>query len=92
MFGRTAHIGSRLIGEDIEFCHRLANFGFKCYVDCGVVVGHLGLVGFDFRHAFFEAANANAGNDADGLRGEPDRQVDGEQCRPCETADTGDVR
>lgn len=54
-FGEQAHRGSELIGEDIEFCKRVQKLGFKTWVDCGVVVGHLGLVPFDFRHALMEA-------------------------------------
>lgn len=41
-FGQTSHICSSLIGEDISFCAKASNFGIKCYVHMGVIVGHLG--------------------------------------------------
>jgi len=59
-FGENAHRGSRLLGEDIEFCVKARRMGYKMWVDCGVSVGHLGLVGFDFRHAFAEADRLRA--------------------------------
>lgn len=42
-FGRTARVGSPLMGEDVWFVHQAQRFGYKCYIDCGIPIGHLGL-------------------------------------------------
>jgi len=53
-FGQMSHIGGQIIGEDIAFSKRVTRAGLKLFVDCGCSVGHIGPVGFDFRHAFLE--------------------------------------
>lgn len=55
-FGQSSHIGTNILGEDISFGRRIQQAGFKMWVDCGVSVGHIGHVAFDFRHAFAEAS------------------------------------
>lgn len=50
-FGRCAHIGARLVGEDVAFCIRAKDAGYKTYVHCGVPVGHIGETTFDWRYA-----------------------------------------
>jgi len=53
-WGRTSFLGSELIGEDVEFCHR-ARFGnFKSYTHCGVIVGHIGTNPYTVRDNFIE--------------------------------------
>lgn len=42
LLGLTAHIGTELIGEDVEFCRRAAAFGFGAYTHCGIIIGHAG--------------------------------------------------
>jgi len=56
--GRTAHIGSEALGEDVVFCRKARRLGFKCWTDCGVSVGHIGSNVYDFRYAFMAAAAA----------------------------------
>jgi hypothetical protein len=58
-FGQMSHIGTSLMGEDAAFTYKARQAGFHCMIDCGVPVGHIGDVAFDFRHAF-EAVAANA--------------------------------
>lgn len=53
-WGRTAFLGSELIGEDVEFCRRARACGFKSYTHCGVIVGHIGTVPFNVRHNLLE--------------------------------------
>jgi len=36
---RMSNLG---VGEDVQFCRRAAQAGHQCYVDLGLVVGHLG--------------------------------------------------
>lgn len=42
VFGQTSHIGANILGEDVSFGRKAAKFGFKSYVHCGVIVGHVG--------------------------------------------------
>jgi hypothetical protein len=42
MMGQTCHIGSRVFGEDINFCKWAVRSGFSVWMHCGVVVGHMG--------------------------------------------------
>ena len=56
-FGEQSCRGTEIVGEDIGFCKLIHKLGLRTWVDCGVVVPHLGLVGFDFRHALQEAYN-----------------------------------
>ena len=46
-FGQQSHIGSNLCGEDVSFCRNAERFGFKSYIHCGLVVGHIGDKVFD---------------------------------------------
>ena len=46
-FGQQSHIGSNLCGEDVSFCRNAERFGFKSYIHCGIVVGHIGDKVFD---------------------------------------------
>lgn len=41
-FGQTSHLTANLLGEDVSFCRKAAKFGYKSYVHCGIVVGHVG--------------------------------------------------
>jgi len=41
-WGRLAHVGAELIGEDVEFCRRAKHMGFDSFTHCGVVIGHIG--------------------------------------------------
>ncbi len=52
LLGQTSHITSNVHGEDVSFCNRAAQLGFKSYVDCGVSVGHVGTVEYDYRYSF----------------------------------------
>lgn len=49
LFGQMSHLGSRLLGEDIAFCRKAAMLGFKSFVHCGIVVGHIGEKSFTIR-------------------------------------------
>lgn len=55
VFGQMSHIGSTLLGEDVTFCARAANLGFKSYVHCGVAVGHISHTSRDFRDTFIHS-------------------------------------
>lgn len=46
-FGQTSYIGSDVIGEDIAFCSKVQKCGFEIWVDCGVIVSHLGNIPFN---------------------------------------------
>jgi len=46
-FGQTSNLGSDIIGEDIQFCHKARMLDFKVYVNCEVIIGHLGNVAHD---------------------------------------------
>jgi len=49
MLGRTAHQGTAIIGEDVGFCHRAREAGFRVFVDCGVLVEHVGRQSYTMR-------------------------------------------
>ena len=51
-YGQMSHIGTSCMGEDAAFCHKARQAGYKLFINCGVPVGHIGNVIFDFRHAF----------------------------------------
>ena len=40
--GAQAYRDGRPLGEDVSFCRRAIEAGFKCYVDCGVLADHIG--------------------------------------------------
>jgi hypothetical protein len=50
LMGQHSHRGTRLIGEDIDFCRRARQRGFKIFIDCGCPVGHIGENVYDFRY------------------------------------------
>ena len=41
-FGQTSHIGTDISGEDISFCNRAKKLGFEVWIDCEVIVSHVG--------------------------------------------------
>lgn len=59
LFGQMHNVGSKFQGEDMTFCEKASKMGFEIWVDCGVSVGHLGEVEFDFRHSFAESYKEN---------------------------------
>jgi len=46
-FGQTAHIGSRFLGEDINFSRKAVALGFKLFIHLGCVIGHVGEINCD---------------------------------------------
>jgi hypothetical protein len=41
-FGRDANLNTAYTGEDIAFCQRVIEKGFKIYVDLSIKIGHIG--------------------------------------------------
>ena len=60
-FGEQAFLGSQLLGEDISFSHKVTKLGMRLWVDCGILVGHLGLKPRDLRDSVRHAEEK--GND-----------------------------
>lgn len=46
-FGQTSHIGSRFLGEDINFSRKAVALGFKLFIHLGCVIGHVGEINCD---------------------------------------------
>ncbi len=67
-YGQMSHIGTSCMGEDAAFCHKVRQAGYKLFTNCGVPVGHIGEVAFDFRHAFKALGEHHEKNTGDSTR------------------------